>query len=588
MTTDFADVTVIMPAYRAASTIGRALSSIASQTLKPRAVVVVDDGSDDSTLDAAEVCRDKLIGVELLLLRQDNAGPGAARNRALANATTKYVAFLDADDEWLPEKLARAMPKFDDDSVALVSHNYIQANDGVETTIDCTRHFNRGASPYLSLFLRNFIATSTVVAQREAVQSHGGFDESLLSAQDYQLWLSIAAKHGVRFDTFPEALARCHVTPGSVSSNIARRRECAVKILEGQLGPLRRRARFPLTDALWRTVLIAVETARMHRIANHPVAAWAEFPRLLIDLPRIAIKLAGTRSNLLTDSRDDVTEENSDPLARNRQWWERMPMTYADWQGDERMPQATSDFESIRTLVFANSPFFRESFDMTKLKGKQVLDLGCGSGVFSCLLSEAGADVTAVDLTEAAVKLTRDSSKIFGCPVRVTQMNAESLGINDASFDYVFSWGVLHHTPTPRRAYGEVARILKPGGSGIIMVYHKTSIIYYVLGLYWLIARGKLFRGYTLEKVQGFFTDGFYHRNYTRRAFVEELRLSGLTVTDLIVTQMEKKILPFIPARLDRYLKARFGWLLVAHVAKPGAAVTGEQPQESRLSTSSI
>ena len=573
MTTDFTDVTVIMPAYQAVSTIGRALSSIAAQTLKPRAVVVVDDGSDDSTLDAAAACREQLNGIELMLLQQENAGPGAARNRALAEARTEFVAFLDADDEWLPEKLARAMPKFDDAAVALVSHNYILANEGNEITIDCTRHFNRGASPYQSLFLRNFIATSTVIARREAVQSHGGFDPSLLSAQDYQLWLSIAAKSGVRFDTFDSVLARCHVTLGSVSSHVARRRAGAVKILDGQLGPLRRRARHPFVNALWRTVLIAVETARMQRAVGNPLAALIEFPRLFVDLPRTMIKLAGTGRNLLTDSRDDVTVLNNDPLARNRQWWERMPMTYADWQGDERMPQASGDFESIRTLVFANSPFFRERFDMARLKGLQVLDLGCGSGVFSCLLSEAGADVTAVDLTEAAVKLTRDSSKIFGCPVRVTQMNAESLGIGEASFDYVFSWGVLHHTPVPRRAYGEVARILKPGGSGIIMVYHKNSIIYYVLGLYWLIMRGKLFRGYTFEKVQGFFTDGFYHRNYTRRAFAEELRSSGLTVSELIVTQMEKKILPAIPAWLDRYLKARFGWLLVAHVAKPDAAI---------------
>ena len=131
-------------------------------------MVVVDDGSDDSTTDAAEACRAGLDGIALTLLRQDNAGPGAARNRALTEAKTEYVAFLDADDEWMPEKLARAMTKFDDENVMLVSHNYILANDGHEDTVDCTRHFNRGASPYQSLFLRNFIATSAVVARREA------------------------------------------------------------------------------------------------------------------------------------------------------------------------------------------------------------------------------------------------------------------------------------------------------------------------------------------------------------------------------------------------------------------------------------
>ena len=586
MMSSFADVTVITPAYRAAGTIGRALASVAAQTLKPRAVVVVDDGSDDGTTEAAEACRDRLDGIELKVLRQGNAGPGAARNRALAEAETGFVAFLDADDEWLPEKLTRAMAKFDDDSIALVSHNYILARNGHETTIDCTRHFKPNAEIYLSLFLRNFIATSTVVARRDAIRAQGGFDESLLSAQDYQLWLSIAGRPGARIDTFPEVLARCNVTPGSVSSHIGRRRSCAVRILDGQLAALRQRARHPLATALWRTALIAVETWRMHRAAGNASAGWIEFSRLAIDLPRIAFKLVRARRNLLTDTRDDVLEADDDPLARNRQWWERMPMTYADWQGEDRMPRGTGDFESIRELVFANSPFFRERFDMARLKGLRVLDLGCGSGVFSCLLSEAGAEVTAVDLTESAVKLTRESSRIFGCPVRAAQMNAESLGIADASLDYVFSWGVLHHTPEPRRAYGEVARILKPGGSGIIMVYHKSSVIYYLLGLYWLIARGKLLRGYTLSTVQGFFTDGFYHRNYTRRGFTEELNSAGLEVSRLIVTQMEKKILPGIPAWMDHYLKARVGWLLVAHVAKTAPATAGDGAPKVHVSMS--
>ena len=83
-----ADVTVIIPAWRAAATIARTLASIAAQTVAPRRVVVVDDGSDDSTFETARSQTSLLgaAGIELEVIRQDNAGAGAARNRALAEA----------------------------------------------------------------------------------------------------------------------------------------------------------------------------------------------------------------------------------------------------------------------------------------------------------------------------------------------------------------------------------------------------------------------------------------------------------------------------------------------------------------------
>ncbi len=127
---------------------------------------------------------------------------------------------------------------------------------------------------------------------------------------------------------------------------------------------------------------------------------------------------------------------------------------------------------------------------------------------------------------------------------------------------------VLHHTRDTEAAFREVARVLEPGGTGLIMVYHKTSAIYYLKGLAHLFLNGKILAGYNLETVQHFFTDGYYHRHFTRRTLHRALTDSGLTVKRILVTQMQKKILPGIPGWLDRRLKSRFGWLIIAEFEK--------------------
>ena len=111
-------ISVIIPAYKAFLTIERALASVAVQTLKPEQVIVVDDGSGDGTFEIAEAFKDQFHGFELKILSQQNLGAGAARNRATHEATGDWLAFLDADDEWLPEKLAISMK-------AINKHNLI-------------------------------------------------------------------------------------------------------------------------------------------------------------------------------------------------------------------------------------------------------------------------------------------------------------------------------------------------------------------------------------------------------------------------------------------------------------------------------
>ena len=218
------DVSVIIPAYRARETIGRALASVASQTRKPREVIVVDDGSDDGTFEAAEAMAAKMNGVTLRVYSQDNRGAGSARNRALDKATSTYVAFLDADDEWMANKIERSMAVLDGTGHVLIGHDFIRVEtDGTEKVIECARRFKQARNPFVGLFRQGFIGTSSVVVRRDAVQTVGGFDESLETAQDFDLWLRILAADDATFSIFPEVLTRYHITGGSISSFTARR-----------------------------------------------------------------------------------------------------------------------------------------------------------------------------------------------------------------------------------------------------------------------------------------------------------------------------------------------------------------------------
>jgi len=274
-------------------------------------------------------------------------------------------------------------------------------------------------------------------------------------------------------------------------------------------------------------------------------------------------------NNPLLKARNAAETSSPDYQERNRQWWERLPMTYAEWGADDRMPETSEDFQQVEQTVFGTSPFLREHFDFTQAKAKKMLEIGCGTGVLTCRFARAGADVTAIDITETAVSMARRNAEFQGLSVEVRHADAEHLDIADNTFDYIFSWGVLHHTNDMNQAFREVSRILKPGGRGLAMVYYRTSVAYYIHGLYWLLIKGKLFQGDTIHNVQRHYTDGYHHRYLTKTDMKSLLDSVGLTTQTLTITQYQKKILPLIPRVLDEYLKDRFGMCLIAEFEKP-------------------
>ena len=126
-------------------------------------------------------------------------------------------------------------------------------------------------------------------------------------------------------------------------------------------------------------------------------------------------------------------------------------------------------------------PYIAELARFEATSGQEVLEIGVGLGADHQRFAECGARLTGIDLTDRAVGHTRRRLDAFGLASRLSTGDAEALAFPDSSFDVVYSWGVLHHSPDTPRAFREVLRVLKPGGEARIMIYHTWSIVGFML-----------------------------------------------------------------------------------------------------------
>lgn len=274
------------------------------------------------------------------------------------------------------------------------------------------------------------------------------------------------------------------------------------------------------------------------------------------------------KSKNLKKVSEDIYKKQIGKQEKNKSWWESLPMTYEDWDSKNRIPKNKEDFLKIEKLFLDGNPFLRDKFDFNKLKGKDILEIGCGSGAASCLFAKGGAKVTSADITKNAIEITKLNAKLQKIELNVLRQDAEKLTFPDNYFDYVFSWGVLHHSQNTLQSLKEVSRVLKNGSRGLIMIYNKNSLRYYINGLYWLLLKGKIFKGYNLKSVQSFYTDGFYHRHFTPRELRRELEKLNLKCEKITITHMGTKMIPLLPKSIVDWIKSRYGWLLVIEFKK--------------------
>ncbi len=126
-------------------------------------------------------------------------------------------------------------------------------------------------------------------------------------------------------------------------------------------------------------------------------------------------------------------------------------------------------------------PYIEQFAAFQSAHGQRVLEIGVGLGADHQRFAEAGAVLSGIDLTERAVAHARRRLELFGLASELKQGDAENLSFDDASFDLVYSWGVIHHSPNTPRAVGEIYRVLKARGVAKIMIYHTWSLVGYML-----------------------------------------------------------------------------------------------------------
>ena len=183
-----------------------------------------------------------------------------------------------------------------------------------------------------------------------------------------------------------------------------------------------------------------------------------------------------------------------DPKQEAMRLWGADPCGGAVSQSAEGSPQFFRDIDRDRYVSYA--PWLPAAAGFDRFAGRTLLEIGCGMGTDLASFARGGARIHAVDLTPRHLAITRRRLLNDGRAVKLVRSDAERLPFADASFDVVYSFGVIHHTPGIRHAVAEIHRVIKPGGLAIVAVYHRNSLFY----LAWLaraVLNGTLFtKGY--------------------------------------------------------------------------------------------
>jgi ubiquinone/menaquinone biosynthesis C-methylase UbiE len=163
-------------------------------------------------------------------------------------------------------------------------------------------------------------------------------------------------------------------------------------------------------------------------------------------------------------------------------------------------PLTSEYFAAMEEYKYSQEPEIQAFAQFSRYHGKKVLEAGVGAGTDFLQWVRCGARAYGIDLTESAIIQTSERLKIYGLQAEeLQQADCENLPYPDNSFDLVYSWGVIHHTPSPKKALSELVRVTKPGGELKVMVYNRHSLVAFYR--WWQMALLKLRPWMSLKNV---------------------------------------------------------------------------------------
>lgn len=267
-------------------------------------------------------------------------------------------------------------------------------------------------------------------------------------------------------------------------------------------------------------------------------------------------------SNRLQSAKDEAIRLwNNDPCGSN---YTKHPIGSAEF------------FKAVEEFRYLDAPWMATAIKFGAYPGQRLLEIGCGMGIDLIQFARGGALVFGIDLTPRHLVLARQHFAMFNLNVIVCRGDAEELSFADETFDLVYSFGVLHHTPGTEQAIQEIYRILKPGGKAIVMLYHKNSIFYWFT-LYFLkgLLGWKLFHQ-TIDDLLGQYIEyssigarplvKVYTRSEAARLFASFAQVQ-LDVYQLTGWEIPK-IGRFIPKSILYPVSRSWGWNLLIEATK--------------------